>query len=174
VPIRSTDLADLRSAWSGPKGLMDFGLALRGPALSEKGVWRAEWSAAAELQVPVSTHYASYRPELAEYPILDLLAAAGLMRTPLQLVHALYTSKQDRARIVELGLHVSSAPLACMQHGLGFSPVREWHVDAQGRRQRRHSCQAWPHPAGHAAEDTFARSAQFCIDGSRQVLTNRT
>src|SRR5262249_30360364 len=124
-PIRSADLEALRAGWAREATLFDFGLALRGPALTDAPVYRAEWEAAAAQHLPTSIHYASSRTELADFPVLDLLARDDLLTMPLQLVHALYTTERDRAMIAEIGAHVSSAPLACMRHGLGFSPIRE-------------------------------------------------
>jgi cytosine/adenosine deaminase-related metal-dependent hydrolase len=131
-PIRPADIDALRAGWAGSGALFDFGFALRGPALTDAPVYRAEWEAAAARRLPVSIHYASSRTELADFPVLDLLAEDDLLTMPMQLVHALYTTERDRAAIAGIGAHVSSAPLACMRHGLGFSPIRELRASGIG------------------------------------------
>jgi len=110
-------------------GLVDLGLAFRGPALTPESVYREEWESARSLALPATIHYASYRHEVERVRVLEVLDDADLLDVRLQLVHALYCSRADRAMISSAGMCVSCAPLASMRHGLGFTPLRELRQD---------------------------------------------
>lgn len=119
TPDRVMDLgvaAELRGE-TGP--LLDLGLAARGPDRTEDAVWRAEWSRARELGLPLTCHIASSRKAAAQGGIRKLAGAEGLGPDVL-LVHATYAAERDYALLRESATPLALSPWTEMQVGYGL------------------------------------------------------
>lgn len=122
------DLADLRrvhGAWdslvSGDR--LSLGLALRGPWRSAAGVRRQEVAVARELGIPMTIHFTTLEKDgVRGAKVLD---DEGLLASDVQLVHAIGTTADERARIAASGATVSVSPLSEMRIAMGFPPVVE-------------------------------------------------
>jgi 5-methylthioadenosine/S-adenosylhomocysteine deaminase len=120
------DVARVQAEWfdGGRLPLMHLGLAGRPPGLVGEAVFRPEYDAAGDLGIPVSYHANSNRAQGA----LEMIRQLGeqQMLTPdTQLIHALYTTEQERATVVETGASVSISPWSELLIGYGVTPVQE-------------------------------------------------
>lgn len=103
----------------GDHGLIRLGVCVRGPDRSEENVWRAEWAAARELGVPLTTHIASDRAAAAMGAI-PILHRDGLLGPDIQLVHATHASQRDFALVAEARSPLSISPWTEMEVGYGL------------------------------------------------------
>jgi 5-methylthioadenosine/S-adenosylhomocysteine deaminase len=119
------DLDRVRREWfsSGRQPLLHLGLAGRPPGAVPESVYRPEYEAARALGLPVSYHANSTRAQGA----LGMIASLGresMLGPSTQLVHALWTSPQERAAIRDSGASVSLSPWSELLIGYGVPPVR--------------------------------------------------
>ncbi|MEV6911901.1 amidohydrolase family protein [Amycolatopsis sp. NPDC051071] len=124
------DLDDLRrfaGRWPPERldGLLDFGVALRGPYRTPAEVYRPEWTAARELGMPITMHCdRCLREEGCRSCGLTRLADEGLLGPDLQIVHAVHASSDDIAALAATGTRVSLSPITEMRT-MGFPLVSE-------------------------------------------------
>jgi 5-methylthioadenosine/S-adenosylhomocysteine deaminase len=128
-PTQTMDLADLervRSEWfeAGRVPLLRLGLAGRPPGLVGPDVYRPEFDAAERLGLPVSYHVNSTRPQ-GQQQMIKLLAGEGMLGPDTQLIHALYTTAEERQLAASAGSPVSASPWSELLIGYGVSPIRE-------------------------------------------------
>jgi cytosine/adenosine deaminase-related metal-dependent hydrolase len=120
------DVARVKGEWfdHGRLPLMHLGLAGRPPGLVAEAVFRPEYDAARDLGLPVSYHANSNRAQGAAEMIRQL-GEQDMLGPDTQLVHALYTTEQERAVVRETGASVSISPWSELLIGYGVTPVRE-------------------------------------------------
>jgi 5-methylthioadenosine/S-adenosylhomocysteine deaminase len=130
---RPIDLADLRRVhrdWfaSGRAALLRLGLAGRPPGSVPPEVYRAEFAAARELDLPVSYHAGSNRQQ-GELRMIETLASEGFLGARTQIIHALFTSAAERRAMAESGTSVSVSPWSELLIGFGVIPIRQMDGD---------------------------------------------
>ncbi len=120
------DVARVKSAWfdAGRLPLMHLGLAGRPPGLVAEPVFRPEYDAARDLGLPVSYHANSTRAHGA-LGMIRQLGEQDMLTPDTQLIHALYTTEEERALVRETGASVSISPWSEMLIGYGVTPVQE-------------------------------------------------
>jgi len=120
------DVARVKREWfdRGRLPLMHLGLAGRPPGLVEEAVYRPEYEAAQDLGLPISYHVNSTRDQGAAGMIRQL-GELGMLGPDIQLIHALYTTEQERAAVRESGASVSISPWSELLIGYGVTPVAE-------------------------------------------------
>jgi cytosine/adenosine deaminase-related metal-dependent hydrolase len=124
------DLADLRAfveRWPAARrdGLLDFGVALRGPYRTPQEIYRREWADARELGLPITMHCdRCLREEGCRSCGLTRLADEGLLGPDLQVVHAVHASEADVAALAASGTRVSLSPITELRT-MGFPLVTE-------------------------------------------------
>lgn len=129
---RAIDLADLRRVhreyFADRAGLVHLGLAGRPPGIAAQRVYRAEWTAARELGLPVSYHCSSTR-EQHRLGTIGALHDERMLGPDTQLVHVLYTTADERRLVAESGASVSISPWTEMMIGYGVPPVHQMVTD---------------------------------------------
>lgn len=124
------DLDDLRAfveRWPAARreGLLDIGVALRGPYRTPPGIYRREWAAARELGLPITMHCdRCLREDGCRSCGLTRLADEGLLGPDLQVVHAVHASEADVAALAASGTRVSLSPITELRT-MGFPLVTE-------------------------------------------------
>lgn len=123
VPEQAMDLESLaafqqRHFAAGNNGLVRLGTCVRGPDRSVEKVWRAEWAAARDLKLPLTTHIASDRAAAAKGSIA-VLHRDRLLGPDIQLVHATHASVRDLAMMAEAGSPLSLSPWTELEVGYG-------------------------------------------------------
>jgi 5-methylthioadenosine/S-adenosylhomocysteine deaminase len=120
------DVARVKRQWfdKGRLPLMHLGLAGRPPGLVGEAVFRPEYDAARDLGLPVSYHANSTRAQGAAGMIRQL-GEQDMLGPDTQLIHALYTTEQERATVRETGASVSISPWSELLIGYGVTPVHE-------------------------------------------------
>jgi 5-methylthioadenosine/S-adenosylhomocysteine deaminase len=120
------DIARVKRQWfdSGRLPLMHLGLAGRPPGLVGEAVFRPEYDAARDLGLPVSYHANSTRAQGA-LQMVRQLGEQGMLGPDTQLIHALYTTAQERELIRDSGASVSVSPMSELLVGYGISPVKD-------------------------------------------------
>ena len=78
---------------------MHLGLAGRPPGLVGEEVFRPEYDAAQDLGLPISYHANSNRAQ-GDLEMIRQLGEQDMLGPDTQLVHALYTTEQERRRSV--------------------------------------------------------------------------
>lgn len=104
--------------------LMHLGLAGRPPGLVGEEVFRPEYDFAQEHGLPVSYHANSNRAQGA-LEMIRQLGEQDMLGPDTQLIHALYTTEQERATVRETGASVSISPWSELLIGYGVTPVLE-------------------------------------------------
>lgn len=104
---------------AGDNGLVRLGVAVRGPDRSIENAWRAEWAAARDLKLPLTTHIASDRAAAAKGSIARL-HRDHLLGPDVQLVHATHASARDFALMAEAGSPLSLSPWTELEVGYGL------------------------------------------------------
>ncbi|NPD04211.1 amidohydrolase family protein [Nocardioides sp. zg-1308] len=124
--IDLADIARVQREWfdSGRVPLMHLGLAGRPPGLVGEAVFRPEYDAARGLGLPVSYHANSTRAQGA-LQMVRQLAEQDMLGPDTQLIHALYTTPEERAAIRDSGASVSISPMSELLIGYGISPVKD-------------------------------------------------
>lgn len=119
-PIDNDDLARLDGDWQAYSngGLLSLGLAWRG-ARSEASL--ADYRAARALGLPVSVHV-NVSPSTGG---IGAIEAAGLLGPHVQLIHAIWSSREEIAAVAERGASVSLSPYTEMRIGFGFPTTGE-------------------------------------------------
>lgn len=100
-------------------GLVRLGVCVRGPDRSVEKAWRAEWAAARDLKLPLTTHIASDRAAAAKGSVATL-HRDRLLGPDIQLVHATHASADDFARMAEAGSPLSLSPWTELEVGYGL------------------------------------------------------
>jgi cytosine/adenosine deaminase-related metal-dependent hydrolase len=120
------DVARVQQEWfdGGRLPLMHLGLAGRPPGLVAEAVFRPEYDAAQGLGLPVSYHANSNRAQGA-LEMIRQLGEQDLLGPDTQLIHALFTTEQERATVRETGATVSISPWSELLIGYGVTPVHE-------------------------------------------------
>ena len=128
-PIDLEDLARVKRRWfdTGRAELLQLGLAGRPPVgtgAAELARWRLEYDTARELGLPVSVHANSNRAQ-GDRAMIAQLAEEDMLGRHLQVIHALYTTPEERAALVASGTSVSVSPWSELLIGYGVTTVRE-------------------------------------------------
>ena len=120
------DVARVEQEWFDGRRLplMHLGLAGRPPGLVGEDVFRPEYDFAQEHGLPVSYHANSNRAQ-GDLEMIRQLGEQGMLGPDIQLVHALYTTEQERATVRETGASVSISPWSELLIGYGVTPVQE-------------------------------------------------
>ncbi len=105
-----------------PSDLVSLGICARGPDRSAPAVWKAEWDAARDLRLPISTHMAS-DPKAAAGGGIAALAARDGLGPDVQLVHLTSASRTDMDRVAKAGSPVSISPWTELEVGYGVPPI---------------------------------------------------
>jgi cytosine/adenosine deaminase-related metal-dependent hydrolase len=127
TPMDLADLQRVDTEWfrSGRTGgLIRLGVAGRPPGLAPASVYRAEYAKARELGLPVSYHANSNRAQ-GNAAMIQKLANEGMLGGHVQLIHALYTTAEERRLIAETGTPVSVSPWSELLVGYGVTPIRD-------------------------------------------------
>lgn len=128
-PTQLIDLDDItrvQREWfdEGRLPLMHLGLAGRPPGFAPESVYRPEYDAVRGLGIPVSYHANSTRAQGA-LQMVRQLGEQDMLTPDTQLIHALYTTAEERAMIRESGASVSVSPFSELLIGYGIAPVRD-------------------------------------------------
>jgi cytosine/adenosine deaminase-related metal-dependent hydrolase len=120
------DVARVQREWfdRGRLPLMHLGLAGRPPGLVGEAVFRPEYDAARELGLPVSYHANSNRAQ-GDLQMIRQLGEQDMLTPDTQLIHALFTTAEERAAVRESGASVSISPWSELLIGYGVTPVQE-------------------------------------------------
>ncbi len=120
------DVRRVEAEWfnTGRLPLMHLGLAGRPPGLVGEAVFRPEYDAARDLGLPVSYHANSTRAHGA-LGMIRQMGEQDMLTPGTQLIHALYTTEEERALVRETGASVSISPWSEMLIGYGVTPVQE-------------------------------------------------
>jgi 5-methylthioadenosine/S-adenosylhomocysteine deaminase len=126
-PMDLDDLRRFTDRWPADRldGLLDFGVALRGPYRTPAAVYRREWATARELGLPITMHCdRCLREDACRSCGLTRLADEGLLGPDLQVVHAVHASDADIAALAAAGTRVSLSPITELRT-MGFPLVSE-------------------------------------------------
>jgi cytosine/adenosine deaminase-related metal-dependent hydrolase len=129
-PAEPMDLDDLRrltERWPTDRldGLLDFGVALRGPYRTPARIYRSEWATARELGMPITMHCdRCLREDACRSCGLARLGDEGLLGPDVQIVHAVHASAADIAALTATGTRVSLSPITELRT-MGFPLVTE-------------------------------------------------
>lgn len=107
-----------------PSGLVQLGLAIRGPEFSSMDRVRADVELARELGIPVTMH-AGIPGFFQKTNSPQLMEEAGLLGGDITFVHCNAMTVDDFKRIQAHGAHTSASPEVEMQMGFGRSPLGE-------------------------------------------------
>ncbi|WP_329594474.1 amidohydrolase family protein [Streptomyces sp. NBC_01362] len=121
-PMDLDDLRRFSARWPAERldGLLDFGVALRGPYRTPNRVCRSEWGAARELGLPITMHCdRCLRDEGCRSCGLTRLADEDLLGPDVQIVHAVHASPDDIAALAATGTRISLSPITEMRT-MGF------------------------------------------------------
>ena len=123
-PIDTDDMARLNSEWEphSNDGLLSLGLAWRATVASEEGrvvtdVFRRDYEAARDLDVPISVHASSSRAGVGDIAALE---AEGLLGPHLQVIHAIHASTDEVEMLAASGATVSLSPYSELRIGYGL------------------------------------------------------
>lgn len=120
------DFTRVHREWfrSGRAGLTHLGLAGRPPGTAEPAVYRREYEVARGLGLPVSYHANSTRAQGA-LAMIAALGREGMLGPHTQVIHALFTTAEERALLATTRTPVSISPWSELLIGYGVTPVRE-------------------------------------------------
>lgn len=116
------DYADLERRLGQANGLLDFGLAARGPERTPAGIWQAEWTFARQHRLPISTHIGVTAQAQAKQGLQQLAQANGL-GADVQLVHGTHLSDEDLRAVAGSGASLCLTPLTELRVGYGLAPL---------------------------------------------------
>ncbi|SCL25589.1 amidohydrolase family protein [Micromonospora inyonensis] len=126
-PMDLDDVRRFAGRWPAERldGLLDVGVALRGPYRTPAEVYRREWATARELGLPITMHCdRCLREEGCRSCGLTRLADEGLLGPDMQIVHAVHASAADIAALAATGTSVSLSPITELRT-MGFPLVSE-------------------------------------------------
>jgi cytosine/adenosine deaminase-related metal-dependent hydrolase len=103
-------------------GLVSLGVAARGPDRTLAEIWRREWTAARDLDLPISTHVA-YSKAVAGSGAIKAMAEGSFLGPDVQLIHLTQASDDDLRRVADGGSPVGLSPWTEMQVGFGLPPI---------------------------------------------------
>ncbi len=127
-PMDLEDLPRLLARWpeSRTRGLIHFGVALRGPYRTPRVVWQTEWDTARSLNLPITMHCdRCLREDGCRSCGLGLLAENGLLGSDVQIVHAVHASPADIAAVARTGTRISLSPITELRT-MGFPLLTEF------------------------------------------------
>jgi len=87
-------------------------------------VFRPEYDAAQDLGLPVSYHANSTRAQ-GDLQMIRQLGEQDMLTPDTQLIHALYTTEEERATVRDRGASISISPWSELLIGYGVTPVHE-------------------------------------------------
>jgi 5-methylthioadenosine/S-adenosylhomocysteine deaminase len=124
---RTNDFADIervrKEYFAGGRGLVDLGVAIRGPERTPASTWRREVQFARERGLPFSVHVAVTR-DVQKQRSIEQMHAAGFLDARAELVHATHANDEDFRTIVASGSQVVITPFTEMRVGYGITPVK--------------------------------------------------
>ncbi|MFB9746600.1 amidohydrolase family protein [Leifsonia shinshuensis] len=127
-PMDLEDLPRLLERWpeSRTRGLIHFGVALRGLYRTPRVVWQAEWDTARSLNLPITMHCdRCLREDNCRNCGLGLLAENGLLGSDVQIVHAVHASPADIQAVARTGTRISLSPITELRT-MGFPLLTEF------------------------------------------------
>jgi cytosine/adenosine deaminase-related metal-dependent hydrolase len=127
-PMDLDDLRHFAARWPAERldGLLDFGVALRGPYRTPAEVCRSEWGTARELGLPITMHCdRCLREEGCRSCGLTRLAEEDLLGPDVQIVHAVHASGPDVEALAATGARVSLSPVTELRT-MGFPLFSEF------------------------------------------------
>ena len=113
-----------RAFGPGSSGLIDLGVAIRGPDRSAPSVWRGEIEASRALGLPVTAHVATDRASAAKGN-LAIMHAEKYLGKDVQIVHATHAGRRDFALLREAGSPLSISPWSELEVGYGLPMVKD-------------------------------------------------
>ncbi|SNS89434.1 Cytosine/adenosine deaminase [Noviherbaspirillum humi] len=119
------DIAAVKQRWNefSPEGLLDLGMAVRGPLPGvPKEVVDQEFGAAQKLGLPITVHVNQIA---RNKDMVQKLCDAKLLRKEVLLIHAMLLSDAEYDCIVGSGAAVSLSPVSEMRVGYGFPRTNE-------------------------------------------------
>jgi 5-methylthioadenosine/S-adenosylhomocysteine deaminase len=123
---RTNDFADIarvrKQYFDGPRGLVDLGVAIRGPERTPAAVWREEMAYARRQGLPFSVHVAVTR-EAQKQRAIDQMHTAAFLDAATELVHVTHASDGDLRVIAAAKSNVVITPFTEMRVGYGIAPV---------------------------------------------------
>jgi cytosine/adenosine deaminase-related metal-dependent hydrolase len=123
-PIDVADMLRIKREWFGASnGLVTLGAALRGVTCPPE-VYRREWEAAREMELPISVHADSsrLRPPLRQ---IETMYEEGMLGKDVQIIHANNATERGIGLLAECGSSVSLSPVSEMRIGFGFPLTAE-------------------------------------------------
>jgi len=127
-PIDLADLERRRREWPryANGGLIDLGLAWRGPSTGATGAvaaaaYRRDFDAARRLGLPISVHANNRKGSDA----IALLAREKFLGRDVQVIHATWVTPEEIRALADSGASVSVSPYTEMRIGFGFPPTGE-------------------------------------------------
>ena len=124
IAVPPEDVRRIRDTYfSGDDGLLNMGLATRGPGFCKPDVWKTEWTLARELDIPITVHVGMGR-YAGHYEMVHQLADADMLFEGTTYVHSCYLDEQEWKLVKESGGQVSVAPQVEVQMGHGTPPTR--------------------------------------------------
>jgi 5-methylthioadenosine/S-adenosylhomocysteine deaminase len=126
--LNLADIEALHRDWSkhANEGLITLGLGWRGMFRAgplPENVYRTELEAARAMGIPVTVHIASRSIPPNQ---IEAHARAKLLGKDVQLVHAVWASRDEVAMIKEAGASISLATTSDMRIGFGLPPVSDF------------------------------------------------
>jgi 5-methylthioadenosine/S-adenosylhomocysteine deaminase len=128
-PIDLADLERRRREWPryANGGLIDLGLAWRGPSTGATGAvaaaaYRRDFDAARRLGLPISVHANNRKGSDA----IALLAREKFLGRDVQVIHATWVTPDEVRALADSGASVSVSPYTEMRIGFGFPPTGEF------------------------------------------------
>jgi 5-methylthioadenosine/S-adenosylhomocysteine deaminase len=113
TPMDLEDVARVQAEWLGASsdGRLTLGMAVRGPARTDRAVLLAEWERARALGLPLTLHLGGRRGDAARYADVTAMHRDGLLGPDVQVVHAVGATDDELALLAESGTGVALSPL---------------------------------------------------------------
>lgn len=108
-----------------PGGLLEIGVALRGPEYTAAAVWLEECAFARDRGLPLTAHTMMTADSVRNVRGVAEYAAHGALGPDLLLIHALQANRDELAQLSATQTPVSIATLSELRYGMGFPPVVE-------------------------------------------------
>ena len=106
-------------------GLLSMGVASLGPEANSIELCKAEWAAARQLGLPITTHIGVLPKKPGAHVIdgISLLAENGLLGPDLLLIHATNNTQAEFEMLGKTCTPVSVSPYTELRTGFGFTPI---------------------------------------------------